>query len=210
MHYRAVGNRCAVDLGALKFSFPENEALAQLERLGFRIIQVDLAALARERVGKSVYRLGARLKEAPEIFDCSSFAKWLYGLRGVWLPRKAVQQREYGEVIGGDKIAAGDLVFSSGVRSLFYTDLHDGVGHVGIATGQGTIVHAANSKLGIIEEPFEDFAKPKNLRGVRRYLPLGQEVLTLEVPVDRDVETSDDLYWLALIGHFGQTPHLEG
>lgn len=205
MHYRTVGSRCAVDLTALKFPFSQEEALAQLERLGFRIITVDLVALARERVGKSVYRLGARLKEAPDIFDCSSFTKWLYGLRGIWLSRKAIQQREYGEAIRPDEIAAGDLVFSSGARSLFYADPQDGVGHVGIATGEGTIVHAANPKLGVIEEPLEDFAKPKNLRGIRRYLPFDREVLTLEIPADRDVETSDDLYWLALIAHFGQT-----
>jgi len=81
MEYRAVGGRCAVELDALRLLISREEALAIIVAKGFRIIEVDLIALARERIGKSAYRRGARPSLAPAIVDCSSFTKWLYGER---------------------------------------------------------------------------------------------------------------------------------
>src|SRR3989338_3495913 len=112
--YLAVGNRCAVDFNKLKLSVPLEQALSILERKGFQKIDVDIIALARSFIGSAKYRRGARLSEAPEIFDCSSLIKWLYAQKGIWLPRRSIQQREMGEIVSLEDIIAGDLVFTSG------------------------------------------------------------------------------------------------
>jgi hypothetical protein len=77
-------------------------------------------------------------------------------------------------------------------------DPRDGVGHVGIATGDGTIVHAADPEAGVVETPFSRFVGESKLRGIRRYIPVGIKVVTLETPSNRGVETSDDVRWIVL------------
>lgn len=198
MKYRAVGNRCAVNFDSLHLSISQNEAVAQLIAKGFCLINVELVALARTCVGKSQYRRGARLREAPEVLDCSSFIKWLYGQRGIWLPRRSIQQREYGEIVQLKDIIAGDVLFVSGYINYYLGDPLDGVGHVGIVTGNGTVIHAANRKIGIVEGSLESFIGKTNFRGARRYIPLNEQVLTFETPVGREVEIEDDIRWIIL------------
>lgn len=89
----------------------------------------------------------------------------------------------------------GDLVFVSGELNYYFDDPADGVGHVGIATGQGTIVHAANSQVDIEEVDVSKFLQ-KGFRGAKRIIPQNSNVLTLSVPPDRDVESSDDIRWI--------------
>lgn len=201
MEFRAVGNRCAVHLPSLKLELSNQEALSELKRKGFLAISVDLLELAKQCTASSQYRRGARASEAPEIVDCSSFVKWLYGQRGVWLPRRSIQQRALGQPVTLPEMRSGDLVFVSGFINYYETDPSDGVGHVGMITENGTVIHAANSKLGVIESPMEKFIAGGKLRGVRRYIPHEAEVITLETPPQREVETSDDLRWIIL-----QTP----
>lgn len=198
MEYRAVGNRCAVDLGTFSFSAAKSEVLALLLNKGFEIVPVDLIGLARRCMHTSTYRRSARLSEAPEVVDCSSFMKWLYGQRGIWLPRRSIQQREMGDTVARTDIQAGDLVFSSGRIDYYLTDPEDGVGHVGIATDENTVIHAANRTLGIIESPLAHFTDNGTFRGARRLIPRDREVLTLLAPSVRDVETSDDIRWILL------------
>ncbi|MBI2474731.1 MAG: C40 family peptidase [Candidatus Taylorbacteria bacterium] len=197
MFFRAVGNRCAVCLNKLGLPFPDDELLPRLLDLGFKPIGVDIIELARSCIGRSLYRRGARPDAAPDIVDCSSFVKWLYGQRGIWLPRRSIQQREHGEVIQPSEIEKDDLVFTSGRIDYFDKDPTDGVGHVGIATGEGTIVHAANKKVNVVETALERFLDGE-WRGARRLLRKGAEVLTLEVPEERFVETADDIRWIVL------------
>jgi hypothetical protein len=198
LKYRAVGNRCAVNFNSLRLPISQGEVLAILVAKGFCLIDADLVALARERVGKAKYRRGASLSEAPEIFDCSSFIKWLYGRRGIWLPRRSIQQREYGEEIKLKDIVAGDVVFVSGAINYYMDDPSDDVGHVGIATQDGTVIHAANKKAGIVENYLENFIGKTKFRGARRYVPLNEQVLTFETPRSRGVEIDDDFRWIVL------------
>jgi len=198
MEYRAVGNRCAVILDSLRLPISHEEALAILTQKGFRHVEADIITLARQCIGTSQYRRGARLLEAPTIVDCSSFIKWLYAQRGIWLPRRSIQQRELGEVVSLEEITAGDVVFVSGWINYYYDDPGNGVGHVGIATGDGTIVHAANSKIHVVETSLEKFASTAEFRGARRYLPKGIEVITFETPADREVEIANDIRWIVL------------
>ncbi len=192
MEYRAVARRCAVDVSDLPV--PPHEAMAIFFACGFLELQANMVELARSCIGVSQYRRGAKLREAPAVFDCSSFTKYLYGQKGIWLPRRSIQQRSYGRIVEGD-LEAGDLVFCSGHLDYFETDPADGVGHVGIATGEGTIIHAANRQLGIVESSFPDFlGKPEDYRGVRRLIT--SSVITLSLPPGREIETSDDLKWV--------------
>jgi len=146
MEYRSTANRCAVALNDLHLPVSRGEIMAILNSKKFKVVDVDIIVLARECIGVSKYRRGARLYEAPGVFDCSSFIKWLYAQRGVWLPRRSIQQRELGETIGPSELIAGDVVFTSGYINYYINDPTDGVGHVGVYTGDRTIIHAANKK----------------------------------------------------------------
>jgi cell wall-associated NlpC family hydrolase len=196
MEYRAVGNRVAVSLDSLHLPISHEETLAMLTKKDFTLVEVDIIALARQCIGVSQYRRGANPSEAPVIVDCSSFMKWLYAQRGIWLPRRSIQQREYGKVVNLNELVAGDLVFASGRISYHHHDPADGVGHVGIATDDGTIIHAANKKANVIETLLDEFVGKTKFRGARRYIPKDVNVLTFETPADRYVEIADDLRWI--------------
>ena len=198
MEYRAVGNRCAVILDSLHLPISREEALAILNHKGFVLVEVDIIALARQCIGISQYRRGARPSEAPTVVDCSSFIKWLYAQRGIWLPRRSIQQRELGEVVNLDELVAGDAVFISGRIDYYHDDPANGVGHVGIATGYGTVVHAADRKVNVVESPLDKFVGEAKFRGARRYIPQNVEVLTFETPLNREVEVADDIKWIIL------------
>jgi len=198
LKYQAVGNRCAVNFKTLALPVSREKALVLLAAKGFHQVDVDIVALARGCVGRSEYRRGARLREAPSILDCSSLIKWLYGQRGIWLPRRSIQQREVGEAVQLEKVVAGDVIFVSGWINYYLDDPSDGVGHVGITTGQGTVIHAANRKTGIVESSIESFVGKTKFRGARRYVPIDSEVVTFETPNGREVETEDDFRWIIL------------
>jgi len=198
MEYRSVGNRCAVALDALRLPISHKEILTILDQKGFRIVDVDLIVLAMQCIGTSRYRRGARLFDAPAIVDCSSFVKWLYAARGIWLPRRSIQQREYGETVDLHEIVGGDLVFVSGWIDYYNDNPSNGVGHVGIATDNGTVIHAANRKDNVTESPLTQFIGTDKFRGARRYIPKNTDVLTLQTPVGREVEIADDVRWIVL------------
>ncbi len=198
MEYRAVGNHCAVILDSLNLPISREEALAILNHKGFMAVEVDIIALARQCIGTSQYRRGAKPSEAPAVVDCSSFVKWLYGMRGIWLPRRSIQQRELGEAVSLDELVAGDVVFVSGWIDYYHNDPANGVGHVGITTGGGTVIHAADKKANVVESSLDKFVGKIKFRGARRYLPKGVEVLTFETPPNREVEIADDIRWIIL------------
>lgn len=198
MQYRAVGNRCAVVLESLRLPISDDEALAILLRKGFRLIATDPIALARSRIGVSCYRRRAQSNEAPGTVDCSTFTKWVYGRQGIWLPRRTIQQRSAGIPVEFCDVIAGDLVFTLGHINWYEDDPRDAVGHVGIAMGEGTVVHAAHGRIGVVETPLQEFVSRHTFRGVRTYIPRDEKVLTLETPAGRLIECSDDFRWIVL------------
>lgn len=198
MMYRATGNRCAVCFEDLHLPISPEKCLVLLQKKGFATIDVDLVSLARACIGQAEYRRGARLSNAPNVFDCSSFTKWLYGQMGIWLPRRSIQQREFGVVVPKEELCAGDLVFVSGWIDYYLCDSADGVGHMGIVTENRTVIHAANKKVNLIESSFENFIGENNFRGIRRILPRNQKIYTLITPPEREIEWSDDIRWVIL------------
>lgn len=207
MIYRAVANRVAMDFSSLKLKvragedskeITQDEAIERLTRLGCKRVYPDIVALARSLVGRAVYRRGAHPSEAPDVVDCSSMIKWLFGHLGVWLPRRTVQQRKEGEPVIGSDLLPGDVMYRTGFHNWYLDDPRDGVGHVGICLGDKRIIHAANGQRGIVEETREEFLgnKPNICRGTRRFFD--SQTVIFETPADLAIETSDDIRWILL------------
>jgi cell wall-associated NlpC family hydrolase len=200
MKFLAAGKRCAVNFNELNIPVTPQEALAILEKRGYHKIHVDfpaIIAILREHVGKAKYSRGASLLSAPELFDCSSLARWAYSLRGIKIPTYSIAQRAFCPIKTSPAfINAGDLVFTTGKINYYETDPMDGVGHVGIATGEGTVIHAAGDKLGLIESPYEEFVKDP--RGIRRMIDDEKSVVTIESPSRHYAQDSDEFRWIIL------------
>lgn len=194
--YHSVGNRCAFDLLEL-LPVSSATALDILGRLGFRQIEVDVVNLARECIGKAIHRRGASLKTFPEVLDCSGLIKWVYGKKGLWLPRLSVQQRACGVPVELEEIHAGDAIFLAGRYNYYDSNPEEGVGHVGLATGEGTVVHSAGSAIGTVEVELREFLKRRQFRGIRRFV--SDNIVTLEFPSEQyNIECSDDLKWIVI------------
>lgn len=72
--------------------------------------------------------------------DCSGFVMSVFAKYGVYLPHSSVSQSYCGTSISSSQMRPGDLVFyGSG-----------GINHVAIYIGNGMIVHAANTRRGIV------------------------------------------------------------
>lgn len=77
--------------------------------------------------------------------DCSAYAKKIYEIFDVQLPRSAREQYHVGTKIGKTDLAVGDLVFFKTRRYAKYPT------HVGIFIGDGNFIHASSGKgrLGV-------------------------------------------------------------
>lgn len=100
-----------------------------------------IVATAQRLVGRSYGRTwkGTRL-------DCSGLVQAVYAQHGYTLPRTSRDQSRLGRRVDWDDLAPGDLLFFS---------RHPGgrlVNHVGIATGNGTMIHVS-SRRGVVVDP---------------------------------------------------------
>ncbi|MDK8898510.1 C40 family peptidase [Corynebacterium sp. MSK004] len=87
-------------------------------------------AAARSAIG-SPYVYGAN---GPSAFDCSGLTSWAYQQAGVSIPRTSQAQASAGTPVSLDALQPGDII-------VYYS----GASHVGIYTGNGTIIDALNS-----------------------------------------------------------------
>lgn len=121
------GNVYSINLAAVENSIPYNE-----------IISNQVVNYALEYVGYPYVYGGNSLTNGT---DCSGFTKLIYAQYGIYLPRSAPEQAYSGTSVGLDNIMPGDLVFSG----------YDGqICHVAIYIGDGKLVHALNSNVGIV------------------------------------------------------------
>lgn len=194
MLYRAVGNRCALDLSSLPLT--EETSLRLLYLLGFKILQVSAGELARSCVEYSRYCRGVSIREAPAVLDCSGLVKWACAQQGIWVPRLSIQQFAYGDEVPGSKPEEGDVLFTSGFANFYETDPRIRIGHVGLVTEKGTIIHAAGPRTAVQEVSVKRFIGKRTLQGVRRFST--KKTCTLLVPDTYLVEWSDDIRWLLL------------
>lgn len=195
----AVGNRCAINPNDWGLTVSREKVFSILRQLKFEIIgPPDIVGTARSLIGKAKYCRAARPSEAPDKVDCTSMIKWVYGQWGIWLPRRSVQQREFGQQICFRDLRPGDLVFTKGLISYYLDDPKNGVGHAGIVTEKRTVIHAAGKKTGVSEIPLKLFLNVNNYRGVRRIIPKNSRPVTVIVPADREIETADDIRWIVV------------
>ncbi|MGW1725715.1 C40 family peptidase [Streptomyces sp. NPDC002306] len=77
----------------------------------------------------------------PESYDCSSLTQAAWRAAGVALPRTALDQARSVAAIPLTDLQPGDLIF-----------FHGDAGHVGLCTGNGTMIHAPGPGASIREE----------------------------------------------------------
>lgn len=75
--------------------------------------------------------------------DCSGFTQSVMANFGISIPRTAGAQSASGRAVSLSNIQPGDLLFYSGSGDY-------GIGHVTMYIGNGQVVHASNSRTGII------------------------------------------------------------
>lgn len=102
--------------------------------------RANVCAMAKKLLG-SRYVYGAT---GPNSFDCSGFCQYIYGKNGKTIPRTSSSQYAACTKVSKSKLQAGDLVFFSSTAG------GKSVGHVGICIGNGQMIHAANSSVGVI------------------------------------------------------------
>jgi len=171
-----------------------------LQRLGFKweSAQPKLIDIAYSCLG-AIYCRGSRLHNAPSQFDCSSFVRYCYSQIGLWIPRRSIQQFNYGLLAPKD-LAVGDLLFSRG--RIPYWDISTGphIGHVGLYVGNDCFIHAAHKSSGVAKSTVRDFVTKKNYVGAVRLIPKLNNCVTLYIPPRwQDAESVDDIKWIIRI-----------
>ncbi|WP_051507083.1 C40 family peptidase [Saccharibacillus sacchari] len=97
---------------------------------------------------QGITRYGFGKSEAPILFDCSSFTRYVFGLEGVSLPFGTAYQKDIGIAVEKDQWQKGDLLF-------FWSSVPGLIGHVGIYDGNGNLVHNSASKDGVAISPLD-------------------------------------------------------
>lgn len=150
----------------------------KLQKLNKLQKQKRLVYFAKKHLGKP-YRYGAKLWEAPKVFDCSSFIQYLYKRIGIDLPGTALEQAHLGRKIDHRKeeLQIGDLIFIKGGWGRYDPDFPEGIGHVAMYIGDGKIIHAKweRNKNGsdngkVKEEPVETLLNRNDLIVIKRIL----------------------------------------
>lgn len=112
---------------------------------------LGLVVEARKHIGKAYVSGG----NGPNSFDCSGLTKYVYKQMEVDLTRTTYTQVKQGNYVARENLKLGDLVFSHGSTTA--------PGHVGIYSGNGKYIHAANTRQGVIESPIYSYATARRI-----------------------------------------------
>jgi hypothetical protein len=118
-----------------------------------------IAARTAERFVGIPYRWGGNT--VVDGMDCSGFARAVYNLCGVNIPRTSAEQFKIGQEIARDALMDGDLVF--------FANSENRISHVGIYVGDGRFVHAPKRGEDIQISSLDDKNFSKRFMGGRRY-----------------------------------------
>jgi len=108
-----------------------------------------IVAYAKQFLGNPYVYGGTSLTNGA---DCSGFVQSVYKHFGITLPRTSAEQRSAGVEVAFSDAEPGDLICYAG--------------HIGIYIGDGQIVHASNSRNGIITS----YAAYRTILSVRRII----------------------------------------
>ena len=143
--------------------------------------QQRLIYFAKKHLGKP-YKYGAKLQEAPRIFDCSTFIQYLYKRININLPRTALAQAHYGKKVSLKNLEPGDLIFLHRQWGHYNPEFPQGIGHVGIYIGNNKVIHASPQqstkwrtikgkvKGGVVEQSLKNYLKSEKLIVIKRIL----------------------------------------
>lgn len=106
---------------------------------------VELYSWATQFLGRPYVFGGVSLTNG---IDCSGFTMQIYRQIGIELPHFAQSQSRYGIEIPYGYEKAGDLVF--------YGSSLNNITHVGMADGNGNMIHASSPRVGIIISPIRN------------------------------------------------------
>ena len=81
----------------------------------------------------------------PSGFDCSGFVYYVLNACGYSLSRSCQVQAKSGTAVSRENLQPGDMVF-------FCNGSNGSIGHVGIYIGDGKMIHAANSRRGVVTD----------------------------------------------------------
>lgn len=118
-----------------------------------------IAARTAERFVGIPYRWGGAT--VVDGMDCSGFARAVYNLCGVSIPRTSREQFRVGDTVGRDDLKDGDLVF--------FGSSEQSISHVGIYIGDAKFVHAPRRGDDIKISSLEESYFAKKFMGGRRY-----------------------------------------
>ena len=105
---------------------------------GVSDVRVALCEFAKQYVGNPYVWGGVSLTKGA---DCSGFVLSVFKNYGISLPHSSRAQANCGAAISTSELKPGDLVFYGN---------GSGINHVAIYIGGGQVVHASNSRVGII------------------------------------------------------------
>jgi peptidoglycan hydrolase-like protein with peptidoglycan-binding domain len=115
---------------------------------------MSAVAAAQSQIGKPYVTAGV----GPNGFDCSGLTQWAFRQAGVSLPRTSWSQFTVGSPVSRANIQAGDLVF--------FNTSGGGASHVGIATGNSTVISATSH--GVMQHSIGDSYWGPHYVGARR------------------------------------------
>lgn len=113
----------------------------------------QVAQLALEQVG---CRYSQAKRDQPGYYDCSSLVYRLYAqvgityLSGMTAANEAQYLESNGMGVSEQELQPGDLIFYSYTRNGRYKN----ISHVAIYIGDGKMVHAANTRRGVVCDPY--------------------------------------------------------
>lgn len=190
----------------LGIKYSSDDLGRDIKTLGFEYEHIEDPRKIIEKRAKELvetpYFYGASVRfDAPDKFDCSGFAAYLYLEAGIKIPRISVDQYVFGEEVSLDALEVGDLIFSVNEGSQVYYESiewmkgtkvpEQGIDHVGVYVGDGMIAHASryNKSVGadggVIIEKLSDSQRFKNITGARRIPATKEERFSVVAPAER-------------------------
>lgn len=101
----------------------------------------QIVSFAKQYLGYSYVYGGT----TPSGFDCSGFIYYVFNSCGYSISRSLTSQANTGTAVSKSELQPGDIVF-------FDNTSNGSLGHVGIYIGNGQMIHAANSKRGVVTD----------------------------------------------------------